>query len=290
VFDTLDAALERKPDAVWITNPSSLHVAPALAAVRAGAHVFIEKPLSDTLAGVEDLARELETRGLVGLVGYQQRFHPGFERLQACLASGQLGNVYGIQLHVGEYLPGFHTYEDYRRMYASRRDLGGGVTLSQIHEIDFIYALLGLPERVFSLGSKVSNLDIDVEDVASSLLQYRRNDGALVPVELHQDYLERPKRRYLRVMAAHGKVEWSLSEQRLTRWNDAGDVVESVDYASVRWNDPFLAELKHFLACVRSSERPRVDVRAGVASLRIALALRKSQETGALVSLAEVTT
>ena len=56
-------------------------------------------------------------------------------------------------------------------MYASRPDLGGGVILSQIHEMDLIYWLFGLPERVFALGGQLSRLEIEVEDTASTLLQ-----------------------------------------------------------------------------------------------------------------------
>ena len=58
-----------------------------------------------------------------------------------------------VRIEIGEYLPGWHTYEDYRRMYASRADLGGGVVLSQIHELDYVYWLFGMPKRVFAWGS-----------------------------------------------------------------------------------------------------------------------------------------
>ena len=78
-----------------------------------------------------------------------------------------------VRIEVGEYLPGWHTYEDYRQMYASRADLGGGVILSQIHELDYLYWLFGLPKRVFALGGHLTRLEVDVEDIASILLECR---------------------------------------------------------------------------------------------------------------------
>ena len=74
----LDAALAERPELVFVTNPSSLHVPTALAAARAGCHLFIEKPLSHTLDGVEELIQTVERKRLIAVVGYQMRFHPCF--------------------------------------------------------------------------------------------------------------------------------------------------------------------------------------------------------------------
>ena len=88
-------------------------------------------------------------------------------------------------------MPGWHPYEDYRALYAARADLGGGVVLSQIHEFDYLYALFGLPRRLFAIGGHLSHLEIDVEDVASTLMEFNV-DGHILPVHLQQDYLQRP--------------------------------------------------------------------------------------------------
>ena len=80
-FDDLDAALAERPDAVFVTNPNSLHVPVALAAARAGCNLFIEKPISHDLERVPELIAEIEARDLVCLVAYQMRFDPGFRLL-----------------------------------------------------------------------------------------------------------------------------------------------------------------------------------------------------------------
>jgi predicted dehydrogenase len=288
VHAELDAALAHQPDVVFVTNPSSLHVDVTRRALRAGASVLVEKPLSHTLEGVAGLIDESERRGLVGLVAYQLRFHPGFQRVAEVLAQGLLGRLLFGDAVVGEYLPAFHPYEDYRRMYASRRDLGGGVTLSQIHEIDMLTALLGRPERVFSLGGKLSTLEVDVDDVSSSLLEFRGEAGRVLPVRLHQDFVQRPGQRHLVLCGDAGKLEWSLSGRSLRRWSPSGELCESHDYSDYSRNRLFEDELEHFLSCVEQGESPKVSLAAGAESLAVALAILESQQSGMPVNVGAV--
>ncbi len=287
VHSELERALAAKPDVVFVTNPSGLHVATAMAALEAGAHVLVEKPLASSLSDVASLVGVSERSGRVGYVAYQLRFHPGFIRLSELLQQGVLGRPLFADAVVGEYLPGFHPYEDYRRMYAARRDLGGGVTLSQIHEIDYLMALFGRPERVFSLGGKLSDLELDVDDVSSSLLEFRCA-GRSMPVRLHQDFVQRPAERHLVLVAERGKVEWSLSGRSFKRWSAEGELVESHDYSALPRNQLFEQELTHFLACVESGATPNVSLRSGAESLAVALSLLESQATGEPVLVSEL--
>ena len=69
-------ALREQPDAALICNPNSLHIPVAVAAAEAGCHLFIEKPLSHNLDGVDELLRIVKDRNVAGLVAFQLRFHP----------------------------------------------------------------------------------------------------------------------------------------------------------------------------------------------------------------------
>jgi len=284
VHRDLDAALAQAPTAAFICNPSSLHVPAAMAAAEAGCHLFVEKPLSHTLAGVEALIRVVERRGLVALVGFQLRFHPCLQALRGQLREGRIGQPLSARAEVGEYLPGWHRYEDYRRMYAARSDLGGGVILSQIHEMDYLYWLFGLPRRVFTLGGHLSSLDIDVEDVACSVLDCEVN-GRTLPVLLHQDYLQRPPSRGCTVLGEQGKIVMSLSEPRVDRYDSQGRLAQSESFEGFARNELFLAELRHFLDCIGGRAAPLVSLRDGAQSLRMAMAAKASLETGQVVSL-----
>lgn len=285
VCSELEEALARQPDVVFITNPSSLHVPAALQAARQGCHLFIEKPLSHSLEQVSELARLCDEQRLVTCVAYQLRHHPGFLRLRELLAAGTLGRLLSVRAEVGEYLPGFHPYEDYRRMYASRSALGGGVTLSQIHEIDYLCALFGTPRRVFSMGGQVSSLEVDVDDVALSLLEFPRADGGSLFVELHQDFWQRPAQRNCTVIGERGKLVWSLSGRFLEHCDSSGQVLERQDYGKLARNQAFMDELAHFLGCVIRGEPCRPSLRDGALSLEVALAQLSSQREGIQVKI-----
>ncbi len=282
----LAEALEARPEVVFITNPTSLHVPVARMAAERGCHLFIEKPVSHELTGTRELLALCEAERLTTCVAYQLRYHPGFLRLQALLKANALGRVLSARAEVGEYLPSFHPYEDYRRMYASRRALGGGVTLSQIHEVDYLIALFGVPRRVFSMGGHVSSLDVDVDDVALSLLEFTHADGSPLFVELHQDFVQRPASRSAFIVGERGKLEWSLSGKYFKHWDEGGQLLEFQDYSGLTRNELFLAELANFLHCVRKRMPCTPSLRDGIASLMVALSLLESQATGRAVTLA----
>ena len=280
VCSDIEQAFAVKPDVVFITNPSSLHVPIAMRAARHGCHLFIEKPLSHSLAEVSELVALCEKQKLTTCVAYQLRYHPGFQRLRELLGAGVLGRILSVRAEVGEYLPGFHPYEDYRRMYASKRELGGGVTLSQIHELDYLCALFGAPRRVFSMGGHVSSLEVDVDDLSLSLLEFARSDGSPLFVELHQDFVQRPAQRSCTIIGERGKLCWSLSARFLEHSDESGKVLEHRDFSQFPRNQAFKDELRAFLGCVSRGEPCTPSVREGALSLQVAVALLESQAQG----------
>lgn len=284
VFSDLGEALAERPLIAFICNPTSKHMTAATAAAQAGCHLFIEKALSDSMEGVEELIALTETKGLVCLVGYQMRFHPCLRGLENILKLGSLGRVLAVNAEVGEYMPGWHQYEDYRQLYAARRDLGGGVIVSQIHEFDYIQWLFGLPTSVYAVGGHLSTLEIDVEDVASITMTCMQG-GQTIPVHLHQDYLQRPPTRTCKVVGDAGKVVLDFMGLSLTHYGKDGAVVAHSDFSGFERNRLFMDQTRHFLECVGTASEPCVTLRSGAQSLRMALAARQSMETGEIVKL-----
>jgi predicted dehydrogenase len=277
-FDTLDRALAEKPDAAFICNPTSQHLSVAQSCAEHNCHLFIEKPVSHTLTGLDQLLATVDSRQLVALVGYQFRFHPCLKALSSLLAARAIGRILTVRAVVGEYLPGWHVYEDYRKTYAASAALGGGVILSQIHEFDYLYSLFGSPRSVYSLGGHWSSLDLDVEDTASTLMDFLIEDKPAA-VHLQQDYAQRPPCRQCEIVGEAGKIVADFAALRLT----APGV--DLDFAGFDRNQLFLDQTKHFLACLDGGESPIVDLRAGMESLRMALAAKESIATGLPVTL-----
>jgi predicted dehydrogenase len=283
VLPDLEAALAQRPDAAFICNPTSLHVETALACVAAGCDLFIEKPLSDRLDGVDQLIEAVEQAKRIAMVGYQLRFHPCLRTLASVIDSGALGAILAVRSTIGEYLPGFHPYEDYRESYAARADLGGGVVLTQIHEFDYLYSLFGPVRSVYALGGHWSHLDLDVEDVASTLMQATIGNRPL-PIHLQQDYLQRPAVRQCEVTGDRGKAILDLRALSVTVVSPEGPpLVHS--FADFDRNVMFIEEVRHFLACVEARTKPIVDLRDGRQSLEMAVAVKRSIASGTVVAL-----
>lgn len=282
-FGDLSDALAWKPHLAFICNPSKLHLPCAMKAAEAGCHLLIEKPLSHDLEGTEELAVLLEAKGKIGMVAYQLRFHPLIKSVREILETKVLGRIISVSAEVGEYLPGWHPYEDYRQMYASREDQGGGVILSQIHEMDYLYSFFGLPKRIFALGGHLSSLEIDVEDTASVLMECFVN-GQNIPVHLHQDYIQRPPSRGLKIVGNDGMISIDFRSLTLAHYR-MGELVHREAYPELPRNQLFMDEMKHFLACVRGEEKPIVSVRDSMQSLKMALAAKESLRTGQPITL-----
>jgi predicted dehydrogenase len=284
IFLDLEQALAQQPEVAFICNPTSLHVPAALQAAQAGCHLFIEKPLSHNLDQVDELIDLVDRRSLKAVVGYQMRFHPCLQRLHSLMEEKKIGRILSVRAEIGEYMPGWHTYEDYRHIYASRRDLGGGVILSQIHEFDYLYWLFGLPRRIFALGGHLSDLEIDVEDTADILMECTLGDRPL-PVGLHQDYIQRPLSRFCEVYGEAGKIRVDIRALQVSVVDGEGNPVESVSYEHFQRNRLFLDEMKCFLDYLQGKPAPLVDLRTGALSLRMALAAKASLATGKAIEL-----
>jgi predicted dehydrogenase len=283
---TLEAGLSEKPDVTFVCNPSSLHVPVALAALTAGSHVFVEKPLSNNLDNVDTLIAKAERTGLVGYLGCQFRFHPAINCLQRSLETGVIGRILAVRAVVGEYLPNFHRYEDYRSMYAARRDLGGGVVLTQIHELDYLSLLFGMPRRVFAIGGHLSTLELDVEDVVALLLDCGTAQRPL-PISVHMDYVQRPSARGCEVIGEKGKLVMDLTVPHLVHYGPDATEMCRQEWRNFKRNDMFVDELRQFVAACENREMPRCTLADGARTMRIALSALQSLSSGTVVEVVD---
>lgn len=284
-YESLQAALKDKPEVVFVTNPTSLHISVAKQALAAGAFVFIEKPLSHSWEGVQDL---LYAENLTGskriFVGYQFRFHPALKLVKTLLNQSRIGQIVSARLVNGEYMPGWHPYEDYRLSYAARRDLGGGALVTQIHDFDYALWFFGLPSEVYAVGGQLSSLEIDVEDSVQVLLSCG-TDGKLFPVTISLDYLQWPPSRGFAVTGETGRIDCDLLSSVVTVTDRLTGETQKHEYPFLNRNDIFLDELRNFLAFVEGTEAPCIDLATAMASLKIALTARQAMQDRKVVKI-----
>ena len=278
----LAAALAHRPQAVIIANPTALHLPVALAAAQAGSHLFIEKPVSHSLDGLDQLAAIVQEKELRVLVGFQFRFHPGLRTIKQLINGGAIGPIICAHAHWGEYLPDWHPWEDYRRGYSARADLGGGVILTSCHPFDYLRWLLGEVQTVSATAGQLSGLDLDVEDIADVTLRF----ASVAIGTVHLDYTQRPPSHWLQVTGQTGTIRWDNADGAVLCYRaDQGEWEQIPVPPGFERNTMFLDEMRHFLDCITGWDEPLTNLQDGIRALEIALAAKHSAAEGRVIDV-----
>ena len=279
----LEDGLAQSPDAALICTPTHLHVEMAIQAVRAGAHLFIEKPISHVAENVDAILAYTDVRRSVLLVGCNMRFHRPIVTIKRWLDQGALGRLLFGRFRYGNYLPGWRPGQDYRKGYSAHAELGGGIILDAIHEIDYARWFFGEPDRISAMSGQVSQLDIDTEDVAEISIHFAA--GAMA--NIHLDYLRPVRARSCELVGEGGLIVWQAEgkvpeQSSLELYRKDGKSEERLDF-STDLNDMYVEEMRHFLRCVRREEYPALDGRGAKRVLEIALMAKNSAKSGRVV-------
>jgi predicted dehydrogenase len=201
-------------------------------------------------------------------VGFQFRFHGVFQKIKQVLDEGKIGRVISVHAHWGEYLPGWHPWEDYRQSYSARTDLGGGVLLTLCHPFDYLRWLIGEVEDLQAIGGKLSNLDIDTEDTA--LVSLRFAQGAIGSIYL--DYASRPPKHTLQIVGTDGRIEWDATFGDAKIYSEGGRAFEFISPGRfLDRNEMFISEVAHFLDCIENDRQPACSLDDGIRALELVL-------------------
>jgi predicted dehydrogenase len=262
-------------DAVVIAAPAAAHYELARAAVVAGKHVFVEKPITLDVAQAEELVRLAEERRRILMVGHLLEYHPAVTQLQALIAAGALGElryIYSQRLNLG----------------IVRRDENVMWSLAP-HDISVLLMLLsGQPVEVSAQG--MAYLQPGVEDVV--FLTIRFDNGQLG--HIHISWLDPHKTRRFTVVGSLKMAEFDdVAATEKLRIYDQGVIPTYSSYGealTLRFGDihiprvdmrePLRIECAHFIECLREGRTPRSDGRDGVRVLRVLAAGQRSLEQG----------
>ena len=263
----LDFALDQNQyDAAIICTPTHLHIPYAQKAVDAGLRIFVEKPLSHTMVGVENLIATIKRKGLIGMAGFNLRFEPGLQYIKQRLDPARVAFAH---VESGSYLPGWRPGTDYTKGYSANKSMGGGIILDDVHEIDYACWLFGYPESVLSTFGTFGGLDIDVEDVADMHLHYPDKI-----VTIHSDYLQRRYTRNCKICFRDGySMEWVFGDH-VTEYTETGE--NTYSYGDrFKPNYMYFEEMHYFLACMENGTSPDSSLENAAHILKIALTAKK---------------
>ena len=165
---------------------------------------------------------------------------------------------------------------------ASDRQLGGGIILTMIHDIDYLYWIFGNPKSIFSVSGKFSDLDISAEDYCSSIIEFKNN----ITAELHLDFFQRPEFRGCKIKGTKGVIYWNSDKNEIRLFKNRKKIWEVVlALKKFQRNEMYIDEIIHFLKCVKNRKQTINNLDEGIKTMKIALAMKKSSKNRRVVKI-----
>ena len=225
IVKSLESGIKETPDIAFITNVTSEHVSTAIKLAEHGINLFIEKPLSHSIDHIDELSEIIKKKKIKVMIGSNFRFHECLKKIKELLDENVIDEIISARVECGSYLPDWHPDEDYRSGYAAQKELGGGVVLTCIHEIDYLHWFLGQVDEVVSFSGKYSDLELNVDDLSTStmFLNIGSNSCILLYMIINKQY---PIIAYCSIIVSlellliymkntHGKLKKSSSQTNL---------------------------------------------------------------------------
>lgn len=264
-YFNLSDALSQSPEIAFISNVTKLHITCAIECAKAGCHLFLEKPLSDSMDGIDKLKEIVQHKKLKVFVGFQNRYNPAILQLKESIENGDIGTIISARSEVGERLSTMHAYENYKDTYMARNDLGGGVILNQmIHEIDYLRFIFGELNLKYASGSCENSLNIDVDDSCEAILR-----SGNILISLHADFYRYPPCRCVFVLGDKGWAKADLISNTFTL--TVNDITHETTFENFTRNSMFISELKSFINSIQNDTAPEITLDDGIESLKISL-------------------
>jgi UDP-N-acetylglucosamine 3-dehydrogenase len=250
-------------DAVILCTPSTTHAEIALAVIREEKHVLIEKPMATTIKQAEDIVAEARRNKSMVMVGFIERFNPAVELGKELIEKGEIGRI-------------ILSYSKRIGSWPERIGDIGVVKDTAIHDIDLAMYIFNVePISVYAKGGSIKH---KLEDHVQAVLSFEGDKSALIEA----NWLTPRKKREMHITGEEGVISIQFISREI--------VVEKAEGSRspmVKQVEPLMAEVQHFINCIRNYEKPLVSEVEGLKATLIAEAILESMKTGAVVNLEE---
>jgi predicted dehydrogenase len=291
-FDSLESALSFKPDfSVICTYPSS-HLEIANQCINHGSHIFIEKPISSNIIGVQSLLKKADSRKLKVTVGYNLRFDPALLMIKGKLSRFEISRPLSISSEWGHNIKLWRPGKKYQNHYILRK--GSGIILDDSHEYDYMRWLLDDEiQSVYCQTMQSNSIKTETESLAIMMFKFRKGTiGNLVI-----DYMRPNYERKCQIIGEKGSLKWNFSIQNGS-WknynNKANSSITTIllenhvnknNTFRIRSNDMYIYEMRNFVQSIIEDKEPIVNGWEGLKTLKIGMAALKSARTNKIVRL-----
>ena len=278
---TIQDAKEFSPEIAVLCTPSTSHISLALDLAKSDAHLLIEKPISQSSAGVLELLEECASRNVVLMVGYNLRYLKSLQEFRRHVSEGLIGKPLSVRCEVGQYLPNWRPKMDYRECVSAKRELGGGVLLELSHEIDYLRWIFGEVDWVRATLLRQSDLEIDVEDTAHLTIGFEKDIfGKQLIANLNMDFIRHDTSRSCTVIGDKGSLRWDgiLGEVSVIQADKKAWETLFVNDNGIE--ETYILEWQEFIKAIKEKRDPAVTGADGLRVVEIIEAARLSSKSG----------
>jgi predicted dehydrogenase len=268
---------DKSIEAIINTTPNSVHRETTVAAAKAGKHVFLDKPIANTIDDARAITGACRKAKVVLALGYQRRREAHFRFIKEKIQHGHFGKLVNAEANISRDRLGKIDLSSWR--YTAEGMPGGVMLQIGIHYTDVLEYLLG-PVKAVSGRFVRLVLPGDNPDVASLVLEHE--SGALST--LNASYASASEYYLMNIYGKEASAYYDLHQG--LRWLQRGS--SKSEFVAVRKNDPIVEELEEFARAVRGEAEPEMDGERGTNSLAVLLAGIKSAREGRRVEVKEV--
>lgn len=248
-------------DFIIISNVTSEHEKSIQQAINFNCPIFIEKPVLSDVRNSENISKELKKKNILTYVACNLRFHPALQFISKYLKSNDL-RINEVNIYCGSFLPDWRKGKNFRESYSSNKNLGGGVHLDLIHEIDYCTWLFGFPEKIISVKKCSSTLNIDAFDYANYILQYPKFAATIT-----LNYYRRDKKRQIEILTEDSTILIDL-EKSIIKNVMSNEIIFSQDFNIL---ETYLDQMFYFIENIRSNKQPMNSFYDAVNVLKLAI-------------------
>lgn len=232
------------PDFIIISNPTSKHFETIKKLLPYRIPLFIEKPVFAEL-GHDDVIKEIEDKQILTYVACDMRFMDCLTWLHQYIAEHKQDvRINEINVYCGSYLPEWRPGTDFRKCYSAIPELGGGVHIDLIHDVDYVYWIFGKPESHQAIFRNVSSLKIRAYDYANFNLVYPDYCANVV-----LNYYRRDAKRYMEIL--FDDCTWTVDMMKNEITSSKGDTIYRSEQTGA---DEYEDQMRYFIDLVKRGE------------------------------------
>jgi len=213
-FSNLQEAIQSSPDFAIVANPTSLHVETIKDLVKNKTPTLVEKPLAHSLHSFNEVMKLAEEYKSFVQPAFMMRYHPQAMKIKEVLGGSVLGKINSVSININSYCPDWHKYEQVKDFYVGNRELGGGVVLTESHELDLLTWFFGKSFSTSVIPATNNPLELDVEDTVGAITGFKHNGGNF-PALLQLSFSNKTPLRRMLLIGEKGWIEWDIKNMVL---------------------------------------------------------------------------